>query len=49
MKAGVKTGGAEASLAAHVLLNLMGIWKPESISWKKIAALCVENLIFFLR
>lgn len=40
MEAGVKTGSAEASLGAHVLLNLMGICKPESFSQKKLQ-LCV--------
>lgn len=40
MKTSVKIGSAEASLDAHVVLKLMGIWKPESISWVKMQ-LCV--------
>lgn len=40
MKTSVKIGSAEASLDACVVLKLMGIWKPESISWEKMQ-LCV--------
>lgn len=32
MKIGVKIHNAKASLDAHVVLKLMGIWEPESIS-----------------
>lgn len=47
MKTSVKIGSAKASLGAQVLLKLMGIWKPESISWekKKNAALRIKKTL----
>lgn len=42
MKTNVKIGSAKASLNAYVLLQLMGIWKPESISWEKMQ-LCLPK------
>lgn len=36
MKTSVKIGSAKASLDAHIVLKLMGIWKPESISSEKM-------------
>lgn len=49
MKTSIKIGSAKASLDAHVLLKLMGIWKPESISWEEMQLCVKKNLILFLR